>query len=326
MVRRKINIGLIGLGTVADYQIKALKKTGLFNIVAGCDIDINKKNKLDRSIPFYLKYRDMMQHEEVEAIIISTPNSSHFEIAKDLVKKIPNILIEKPATTNLVEFEELIKRSIAFDCNLIVALHAIYTEELIWFLNNYESKLYSKLGEITSFRSTFHDPYIKNSQLIPNAISLDGSWMDSGINALSVIGKILIKNNLKVEDSHLIRSPNYNCAEIKGSIKMSFKVSEQKFGIGNIYTDWKSNLSTKTTTLFFGESNYEIILNHKTQQVIMVNQRGNKKLLADFSKNGARLDNHYINLITDFYNKIINRESNLKFAHKLHKLLFSAYN
>ncbi len=54
-------------------------------------------------------YKDLFAFDNIDGIIIATPSSTHFKIAKEFLEKGFNVLIEKPMTTNYKDALELSK-------------------------------------------------------------------------------------------------------------------------------------------------------------------------------------------------------------------------
>lgn len=255
--------------------------------------------------------------------MVSTPVDSHFEIAKVILEFGRNVLIEKPATSNLNELNKLVEISQQKNLLFAVAFHAAFAKDLLWFLE-FKNKYSEKLGPITGFHCAFYDPYIKNGILLPEAHFLKGSWFDSGINALSVVGRLINIDSLKIEEVILTRLPQYNC-EIQKTVRFIFSPEDSfRIGRGSIDTSWTTGLNYKATHLYFGYSGNEVILQHSRQQVLLKDKRGRATIIADYSENHPRLVNHYIGVFRDFHSQFMRGENNFDYALKLHAILFSA--
>lgn len=108
-----MNIGLTGCGHLGKIHCR------LINEIANNDAGINFSGVYDTdpaityavskeySIKAYAALDEMLG--EVDALVIVTPTSTHFEIAKKALAKNINLFIEKPVTSSLKEAEELIK-------------------------------------------------------------------------------------------------------------------------------------------------------------------------------------------------------------------------
>jgi predicted dehydrogenase len=232
----QIRIGLVGLGHVTEYQLEALLQLPAFKIVGVCDTN-PQKAQIKGNIPFFTNIRDFLKSVETDIVLVSTPVNSHFEVAKIVLESGRNVLIEKPATSNLNEFNELVEISHRNNTLLTVAFHAAFAKDLLWFLKSRKRPLYERLGPITGFRCTFYDPYIENGILLPRANSLNGSWIDGGINALSVIGQIVDIDSLRIEEAVSTRLPQYNY-EIQSTVHFVFSPENSlKTGRGSIDTN-----------------------------------------------------------------------------------------
>lgn len=69
-------------------------------------------------------YKDLFAFDNIQGVIIATPSSTHFKIAKEFLERGFNVLIEKPMTTNYRDALELFK--IASEKKNIVMVGHIY--------------------------------------------------------------------------------------------------------------------------------------------------------------------------------------------------------
>ena len=101
---KKIRIGVIGLGRMGKSHLNILSFLNSVEVKFVSDLDNkknNNKNFLFTKNPFTLL-------KEVDAVIISTPTSTHFDIIKKLGKKVKNIFVEKPLAENFSEVKKII--------------------------------------------------------------------------------------------------------------------------------------------------------------------------------------------------------------------------
>ncbi len=314
---KKISIGIIGLGHVYKHQIKALTTcNSLYNVAAVCDI-LSSKHADALNIPFYISIEEMISSVKLDVLLVSVPNSEHYMVCRDLLINGFDVIVEKPATTSVEEFLSLTEIAKSTNALIHTAFHAAFAVDLLWFQKNY-GQLIKKYGRITAFRCGFYDPYISGGVLSNSAMNLGNSWIDSGINALSVIDKLLPE--FEVEDIKLTQLPQINRA-VQGSANIIFN-SNNFFGTGLIDTNWSLNINYKTTMLYFGESNHRILLNHSDQQVMLINNANRKKILFSLNNNLPRLTAHYIGVFMDLYSAFTNRRDNRETSLRLHKMLY----
>ncbi len=113
MTTKKLNIGLTGCGHLGKIHCRLINEivkndaginfSGVYDTDPAMAESINKEYR----IKAYPTFDEMLG--EVDAIVIVTPTSTHFEIAKKALAKDINIFIEKPVTSSLNEAKELIK-------------------------------------------------------------------------------------------------------------------------------------------------------------------------------------------------------------------------
>ena len=323
---KKINIGIVGLGHVSFYQMEALNKLkDKFKLTSICDIDPSREVFSNNNTVFYTDHLQLIEKENIDALLISVSNANHFSVANSSIGKVNNILLEKPATLDLKSLDSLYKLSLKNGSLLHVAFHASFAKDLVWYLENSQNnKIINNLGRITGFNCNFFDPYIKDGKLLCSAKSLNGSWLDSGVNALSVL--LSIFQEVSFDYSHTTKLSLFPCDDISSFSRYTAKCSDGYFASGTINTNWALNLNRKITELFYENSSAKIVLNHTDQKVVFHDFRSNKEIvLADFSSNGERLTNHYLGVFNDFYNTVITNESNMDFSVKVHEALFSRY-
>ncbi|MBE6186151.1 MAG: Gfo/Idh/MocA family oxidoreductase [Alistipes sp.] len=121
-VNDKINIGFIGLGQQAIHLVNGFLTIPEVRVIAGCDIydikrnrfieRVNKyysekgiKNKLD----MYIKYEELLAREDIDAVVIATPDHWHAAIAIAACKAGKDVYLEKPLTFTVYEGQRLIE-------------------------------------------------------------------------------------------------------------------------------------------------------------------------------------------------------------------------
>ena len=109
---RKINWGIIGLGNIAHEFSKAFDQINNAKLLAISSKDENKLKKFGQQFNVESKfsfksYQDLINCDEVDIIYIALPNSFHKEWIIKAIENNKNILVEKPATINFHEANEI---------------------------------------------------------------------------------------------------------------------------------------------------------------------------------------------------------------------------
>ena len=125
-----MNIGIIGYGYWGPNLVRN------FNLISGCLVkkicDMNKDRlKLaKRSYPNVectTNSWDLICDKNIDAVVIATPVSTHFELAKEAIANGKHVLLEKPMATSLEECKLLIRLAEAANVLLMVDHTFLYT-------------------------------------------------------------------------------------------------------------------------------------------------------------------------------------------------------
>jgi len=113
-MENKVRIGIVGAGKISEVlHIPNTLNSPYAELVAIADTNDKRmeyiKGKLiHQKIRFYKDYRDMIQKEDIDAIIVAVPNVFHAEVAIYALENDKNVLVEKPMAANSQEALEMI--------------------------------------------------------------------------------------------------------------------------------------------------------------------------------------------------------------------------
>jgi len=319
-------LGIIGLGNVTNYYWPALDNLEGLTVAGVSDRDRQKVDAWNHDYPHcpaFTHLRELYEQVNPDAVIIATSSPSHFTVTQEALSWHKPILLEKPATSSRTEWETLINQASQAQVPLAIAFHAAFGAEVLWFLEH-QPELQQQYGNITGFFARFYDPYRVNGSLIPHAYSLISSWMDSGVNALSTISKLV--SSLELTQSHFTPDFTEPNLDIHSQVGFRFSTAENNCaGRGWIETHWGLGIKSKTTHLQFAQTGYELLLDHDRQQIVLTDPQGESILLADCATKTPRMVTHYQGVFAEFRNHLQQGTDNLEFAQKVHNLLYSAY-
>ncbi len=312
----KVNIAIVGLGAVSKFQLSALRNIPSFKLTAVCDRDPSKN--VAPEVPFYESVEDMLDSSnDIDVVLVSVPTHAHYSVGKVVLEKGKHLLIEKPAAETVSQFNDLIKISMENKRMLEFALHFRYSEDVIWLRSHLEG-LKSGYGAINGFYTSFNDPYFSSGKLFPEAASLSGSWLDSGINALSCLADLI--SDIKFQDGTTTR---FQGVDVQSNAFFTFKLEGNERGYGSINTNWTNGSRAKSTKLFFSDGLTEIELDH-TDHSVKLHRNGETKVMFESPRNENRLTQHYIHVFNEFLKDYRQQKTNLEFSRLVHLLLFSA--
>lgn len=294
-----IRIALVGLGHIGKTHAQALERTPGFELVAGCDWDPVCAQILPERCLFFDSHEELFTAGGFDTVVVATPNATHGAIAKEALLSGYHVIVEKPATVSMQEFDDLTALAEKNGLNLYFAFHAASGRE-VRALETHFDKAPETYGPVTAFHCRFFDPYINSSgYLVDHAKSLGDCWTDSAVNALSVLDRFVELDTLQTGSR---RQSGGRTESLEfDSVRMSyqFAVSEGNgAGLGLVETGWDQGLSYKATTLYFGQTGWVIHADHSEQSVARRNPSGDSALLATFE--GDRLFNHYLGVFDDY--------------------------
>lgn len=109
----RINVGMIGMGRIADFSnLPAFLNSDATQVVAVCDVDRwrldQAKTKTDqfyrdRACRAYTDWREIIARDDIDAVMISTPDQWHVPIALAAARAGKHICCEKPLTRSIRE-------------------------------------------------------------------------------------------------------------------------------------------------------------------------------------------------------------------------------
>lgn len=104
-----MNIGVIGVGSWGKNHVRTLNELGALRCIY--DIDYAKAEVLANkyNVNAYSSLGNMLANEKLDGLIISTPTTTHFDIAKQAIERGIAVLVEKPFTKTIEEGKELIR-------------------------------------------------------------------------------------------------------------------------------------------------------------------------------------------------------------------------
>jgi predicted dehydrogenase len=111
-----VNIALIGLGYWGPNLARCLNSLGNGTLQTICDL---RRERLDQFVAQYPKvhmtmsYQSVLEDQEVDAVVISTPAQTHFELTKHALLADKHVLVEKPLAQTVIQCKELIELATA---------------------------------------------------------------------------------------------------------------------------------------------------------------------------------------------------------------------
>lgn len=312
-----MKIALIGLGHVAAFQIEALARKPVWQIAGAVDLNPERAALLPAGIPFHTDAGDLLDHVDAEACVVATGLTEHFGLGRRVLESGRHLILEKPCCSTLGEFETLLDIAERSCRLLFVALHAAQGLEVKWLAANLAA---IAPGRLTSFNCRFSDPYLDGQTLRTAALPLGGSWIDSGINALSVVATLLPADRLSVAEARVGSAVSAEGRDVESTVRFE---TQPPGCTGRIETRWNLGMNSKTTRLRFAETGIDIRLDH-SQECVVIGRQDRSVETVNLKNGQPRLTNHYAGVFDEAHASLGSGRTNAAAALILRRLVQSA--
>ena len=152
-----VKLGVIGSGMIGQEHIRNIAHIPNAAVTAVCDPNDTVRHSAtalagSQCSP-YTDYTHMLQHADINAVLISTPNYTHFDILQDVLKTDLPILVEKPLCTTSADCQVIVQSTKNRNAPVWVAMEYRYMPpiaELIQYVHT------QKIGTLKTLNITEH--------------------------------------------------------------------------------------------------------------------------------------------------------------------------
>lgn len=263
---------VVGLGEVARTHLDVLADMDDAIVVGGVDPVVRSARFRGRALPVFRSVADSAG-TFVTLVVVATPTPTHAAVCDEIAATFPDvpIMVEKPGVVDPADARRLFGRP-----TLWVAYHLRYAPEVEWGVARA-----GDLGVAVRARSVFADPYA--ARYDEAAARFGSSWLDSGINALSVLDRFV-----ELTERRSLRRIG----------PASESVYEGRFGADVlVVTSWHVTAPAKTTMIGYA-SGATLVLDHTAVAGYLFEDG---RLTDTFGSDGTtdRRYNHYAALYRD---------------------------
>jgi predicted dehydrogenase len=185
-------VGVIGVGHLGQHHARVYTELLGAQLAGVVDQDENRAMAIGEGlgVPWFTDTDEFLDAAHPDAVSVVVPTSMHFEIAKKVLLRGINVLIEKPVTTTVREAEDLLR--IAADSDLVLQVGHI---ERFNSAVQYISKIVKNPLFLQSRRLGPYSPRINDVgvvlDLMIHDIDIILSLVHSEISAISATGKCI---------------------------------------------------------------------------------------------------------------------------------------
>lgn len=192
---KKINIAILGAGSIANMMGATVQKMDTVNAYAVASRDIGRAQSIARKFGFekaYGSYEEMLSDPSVDLVYIATPHSLHAENARQCLEAGKHVLCEKSFTVTAREAKDI--TALAKEKNLLLT-EAIWPRYMPMAKTLKEFVNSGKIGKIHSLTCNLGYP-ISHIERIQDPNLAGGALLDVGIYTLS-FASLIMGNDVK---------------------------------------------------------------------------------------------------------------------------------
>jgi len=125
-----INVGVLGYGYWGPNLVRNFNEVADARVLKVCDARTDRLGLVGQRYPAIettANYRDLIADPKIDAILIATPVSTHFQFALEALQASKHVLVEKPIASSSEEAVRLIDEADRRHCVLMVDHTFVYT-------------------------------------------------------------------------------------------------------------------------------------------------------------------------------------------------------
>ncbi len=199
----KIGVGVIGCGYWGPNLIRVFNELEPCEIKSICDTKQERSDAIAKKyhhIPVTTDYKDLLKRKDIDAVVIATPVSTHYTLAKEALAHDKHVFIEKPMARSSHEAEELVETAEKKKKIVIVGHTFLYSPPVL------------KVKELIQ-KGTLGDIYYIDSSRVnlgllqpdvsviwdlgPHDISIMLYWLDDFPATVNATGSSYIQKNIE---------------------------------------------------------------------------------------------------------------------------------
>ena len=307
---------IVGIGIAGTEHARALEDVPGASLIAGVDTSSRTLIFRGNKIPVYSSVFEMMSDGTLhpDIVVVATPTPTHAKMCGEVSEYFgqASIIVEKPAAHNLEDARRIV-RGIGGKQPVSVAYHMAFSPVVEWGLSE-ATGMADQLGSPIAIESWAADPY--QSDLAAARQRFGNSWIDSGINALSVIERFV-----KPVERISLRPIGSTSESVFEGTFICEAGSQQL--TASILTSWFSTASSRLTRIRYS-SGAELLMDHNAV-VGYIRQNGETRSMFGSDGTVPRREAHYRGLYKSWFanqNKIFSADTSVR----LHELLFADEN
>ncbi|EMA36649.1 Gfo/Idh/MocA family protein [Halobiforma nitratireducens] len=180
-----VTTGIVGLGNIGQYHAERLVDLGV-PLIGGMDVAADARTRFARryDVDVYEDHREL--YDEVDAVIITTPNKYHEEYAIDAFERDLHVLLEKPLAHSLASARRIVEAATDADGHCMVGFNNRFSNAVRIVKNRLDR---GELGEVSHVEANYvrrRGIPGRGSWFTRRQIAGGGALIDLGVHAIDL--------------------------------------------------------------------------------------------------------------------------------------------
>ncbi len=185
MTRNDVQLGVVGLGNIGHYHADRLTELGA-NLVGGMDIDSDARADFSEKfdVPTFEDHAELF--EQVDAVVVTTPNKFHEQYAVDALEADIDVLLEKPLADTVESAERIVAAAREADSFCMVGFHSRYHHQAEIIKDQQTT---GRFGDVTHVEANYvrrRGIPGRGSWFTAENVAGGGSLIDIGVHAIDL--------------------------------------------------------------------------------------------------------------------------------------------
>jgi len=197
-----MNIGIIGFGYWGTNLVRNFKNIKNCNVTHIAESEVSRHKQIHELYPDIEieSFDAIIKNSNIDAVVIATSISSHYELAKAALENNKHVLVEKPMTSSEKNAQELIKLSKLKNKILMVDHTYLYSDAVQEIKKSLDANLLGEILYVDSIRANlgkFQSDVNVLWDLAPHDISIINYLINEKPVSVQAFGKSYTKNQLE---------------------------------------------------------------------------------------------------------------------------------
>ena len=257
--RAPLNFALIGCGRISQTHLQAIAAVPGCKLAGVADIrDLAARSVANQhGCKTYTDYRQVIDGDDVDAVVICTPPNTHAEIATFCLENGIHVLCEKPFAVDTEDAERMVRKAEDNDCVIMMASKFRYVDDVIKAKGIVESGI---LGDIILFENVFCSRVdMRDRWNSKKEIAGGGVLIDNGSHSVD-IARFLLGSIVKVQAEEGKRVQKL---EVEDTVRLCFRTQSDTMGVVDL--SWSIHKEKESYIDLFG-----------TEGVLSIGWKGSK--------------------------------------------------